>query len=268
MVRVYFGRVIGVRRYWCDVFVTPDFLFNPSFSRFRYMLIDVGLSALVRRYGRVFYPRWWLDKYVCLCRGFYDAFPGRVMAIVPDFPPIWSGAPTEGYMAGHYELLEEFSRLEDPFWVAVFRFEGLAASEIERAAEEHGEVLDRFKAIAIPAMNPMVSRAGFMEAVRAVKKLFPDKWIHLLGPRDDIIRICYPGICDSLDFGWSVTRFSWFKRELAEAIGLEKSRVKMFRSARLDAAGKSAAYELCISNLIGKVERHIGEVDGWLEDEE
>ncbi|MEM2196611.1 MAG: hypothetical protein QXI11_02080 [Thermoproteota archaeon] len=261
MVVVYFDRLSGVSWYWPDVLATIGNVFEKRYSCFRRILVDVGLNTLVRRFGKVFYTRGFLDRYVAVCRGFYDCFGGRFSAIVPDYPPVWKGVPVDNYLERHYEVLLEFSRLGDPFWVGVFRYEGLGISEIESVADRYGEILDRFKVLAIPARNPIIHPMQFIEAVKVVKKNFPSKRIHLLGPRMELLRVCYRGICDSLDFGETMTRINVLKGEYANVTNLNEDERRKLMFSRLEYKGLTAMYWVKVNRLISLVEQYIGEVE-------
>lgn len=262
VVVVYFERVSGVSRYWPDVLATVGNVFEERYSRFRRMLVDVGLNSLVKRFGRVFYTRGFLDRYIAVCRGFHGTFPGRFLAIVPDYPPAWKGAPVENYLERHYELLSEFSRLGDHFWVGVFRYEGLGLSEIENVADRYGEVLDRFEVLAVPARNPVIHPMQFIEAMRVVRKNFPSKRIHLLGPRMELLKVCYRGICDSLDFGETMTNINVLKRDYASLVKLSPNEERKLVYSKLDYKGMTAVYWAKVNKLISLVEQYVGEVDG------
>lgn len=260
-VRVYFERPVWADKVWSDALATSHELFERKFSRFRYMLIDVGIQRMITRFGRLEYPQWWLDKYRTLCQSFMETFEGRVRALIPDFPPDWRGVKVPRFRERHYELLRGWGGDEYSGWVPILRYEGLGLSEIGAHVEEVAELFDPYETLAVPSLLGTSYRAPVIEAVRQVRRVLPTKKVHLLAPSIVIIRLLPRGSIDSLDLGQAMASIRLLKSNFARFTGMGSADAATLKSVRFDRHSFTNTYLVVAETIIREVERNIGEVD-------
>lgn len=218
--RVYLpGGVFG--ECWGDLLVVADDVFSGEVVWARYVLVDVGLEGLIKRFGRLDYPRFWLDWYFGVVRGLMGFKPGRVWAVVPDYPHIWSGRKVDHYFLHHWRIFMQLWRELDERFMPVVRFEGLGVWELGLMLDVLRPYLRDFEVLGIPSRKSVGPDGLWLAKVSKVRKAFPNHWLHGLGAGFGRVMILRPGLLDSIDFRRTFTDVGVL-RSMAEAhLGIE-----------------------------------------------
>jgi hypothetical protein len=217
---VYVPAVDGLEC-WGDVVVSLGDVLEGKISGARYVLVDVGLESLIRRFGGVDYPRFWLDQYFAVVRGLEGLKPGRVWAVVPDYPHRWSGARIDHYFLRHWRIFFKlWPELED-YYMPVIRFEGLGLWELGMMLDSLKQFLRDFEALGVPSRLSVGPNPLWMAKVYKVREAFPDHWIHGLGAGFSRARFLAPGLLDSMDFRLTFTHMPSLRNMARIYLGME-----------------------------------------------
>jgi len=264
---VYLSRTAITKIYWADVMESIWEVFRKRNWPFRYMLVDVGLSRLLKYYGTITYPQWFVDMYVSICEGLYESTEGRVIAIIPDFPAKWDGKWIDNYFEKHYKMLKEWEGHKSPVWVPIFRYEYLSFEQIDFVLNEFAPLFDcrEIIAIAAPAIKENIPK--FLYALRGIRRVFPKAKIHLLALRSTKLKdIRVEGI-RSVDLGKAAVSYRLLKSYVLRRTVHQDVSTRHVENIRLSIKDAKTLYMLNVERVIKEVESLLGEVDygGWVE---
>jgi len=266
MFRAYFpAGALG--HVWKDLLVTPKDVLSRTAVEARYILVDVGLSMVIKAFGDVEYPRFWLDKYFNIVRGLMDYKPGHVWAIVPDCPPKWSGREIEHYFSRHWRLFFKLYEELDGRFMPVIRYEGLGIWELDMLLKNLKPYLQDFEALGLPSRPGAGLNELWMARVWKVREVFPDHWLHGLGAGFRRIKFLSPGLLNSIDFASTFTDMAILKSMAKTHLGIEichDGGSKKFTPKICDYKGLSKAL---LEVFLKLLEEKVGRIDyAWRQD--
>jgi hypothetical protein len=246
---------------WRDLLITPDKIFTGDVVRARYVLVDVGLESLVKSFGRVDYPRFWLDKYFTIVKGLAELKPGRVWAVIPDYPSAWSGVRIDHYFLRHWRIFFKlWPELED-YYMPVIRSEGLGLWELGMMLDTLKPFLRDFEVLGLPSRPTAGSDGLWLARAWRVRQAFPDHWIHGLGAGFGRVKLLSPGLLDSIDFRGTFTRIELCRSMAKIYLGLEG----VWEGGSQNSAPRLYDYrdlqKALLETLIMLLEERVGRVD-------
>ena len=262
MIRVYFAR--GFSPFWGDVLTTVQSIYERRNYPFRNMLIDVGLSSIIRKHNRIFYTRTFLEHYRRVVTAMDRRYPRRVRALIPDVPPSWGRHKTRNWYSRHFGLLKAWRQHREDCWIPIVHYFTLEDEEIERMLDENGDVFGEREIIAVPTRGYTRNRQKFIVLMQLLHRKFPSTKIHLLAffpkdrdfPKQNVV---------SVDMGASLVNFHDVKRDLAFYWRMRDSDRIIFLNFRTTPLGLRLCYHMFLKALITHYSAIFGGVEyaGW-----
>ena len=262
MIRVYFARKHSP--FWGDVLTTVQRVYERQNYPFHNMLIDVGLSSIIRKHNRIFYTRTFLEHYRRVVAEMDRRYPRHVRALIPDVPPSWGHHKTHDWFHRHLRLLKEWRQYREEYWIPIVHYFTLDEDEIERMLDENGDVFGEREIIAVPTRKFLTYRQKFTVLMQLLHRKFPSTKIHLLAffprdydfPKQNVV---------SVDMGASLVNFHNVKRDLAFYWRMRDNERRIFLNFRTSPLGLRLCYHMFLKALIEHYSTVFGGVEyaGW-----